>query len=74
MKDTNKTWEILKEVTPFMLEQCVMGGYLPVPYVYHVWWPWLQNWFAATRIGQWEPETNVRYAWVDEEMKRAMGY
>ncbi len=74
MKDPDETWRLLKEITPFMLEECVIGGMLPVPYVYDMWWPWLQNWFAATRIGQWEPETNVRYAWIDMEMKRAMGY
>ncbi len=74
MKDMDKTWEILKEVTPFMLEQCVMGGMPPVPYAYHVWWPWLQNFFGATSMGYWEPETNLRYAWMDVEMKKAMGY
>ena len=74
MRDAAESWRILREITPFMLEECVVGGYLPVPYVYDMWWPWLQNWFAATRIGQWEPETNIRYAWVDMDMKRSMGY
>ncbi|OGN87219.1 MAG: hypothetical protein A2158_02485 [Chloroflexi bacterium RBG_13_46_14] len=74
MKDVDKTWQILKDITPFMVEQCVMGGYLPIPYAYDMWWPWLQNWYGATRIGYWEPETTSRYAWVDVEMKRAMGY
>jgi len=74
MKDADESWRILKEITPFMLEECVMGGYLPVPYVYDMWWPWLQNWYGATRMGQWEPETNFRYAWIDMDMKRSMGY
>ncbi len=74
MKDADKTWQILRDITPFMLEQCVMGVYLPIPYAYDMWWPWLQNWYGATRIGYWEPETTSRYAWVDTNMKRSMGY
>jgi len=74
MKDADKTWQILRDITPFMLEQCVMGVYLPIPYAYDMWWPWLQNWYGATRIGYWEPETTSRYAWVDANMKRSMGY
>jgi len=74
MKDEAESWRLLKEITPFMIEQCVMGGYLPVSYTYDMWWPWLQNWYAATRMGQWEPEANTWYAWVDSEMKRSMGY
>jgi len=74
MKDVDKTWQILKDITPFMIEQCVMGGYLPIPYAYDMWWPWLQNWYGATRIGYWEPETTSRYAWIDMNMKKSMGY
>jgi peptide/nickel transport system substrate-binding protein len=74
MKDVAKTWEILKGVTPFMIEQCVMGGYLPIPYAYDLWWPWLQNWYGATRVGYWEPESNSMYAWVDVNMKKGMGH
>lgn len=74
MKDVNKTWQILKDITPFMIEQCVMGGYLPIPYAYDMWWPWLQNWYGATRVGYWEPESNSMYAWADVNMRKAMGH
>jgi peptide/nickel transport system substrate-binding protein len=74
MKDVDKTWQILKDITPFMIEQCVMGGYLPIPYAYDMWWPWLQNWFGATRVGYWEPESNSMYAWVDQALKKSVGY
>ena len=73
-KNDAKVWQILKDVTPFMLENMPVGTYMPVQYVYRTWWPWLQNWFGATSMGFWEPTTNVKYAWIDQALKKAMGY
>ena len=73
-KDGNKAWQILKDITPFMIEQAPMGGFMPVPYVYDMWWPWVKNFYDATSMSYWAPETNLKYSWVDQEMKRGMGH
>jgi hypothetical protein len=39
----------------------------PAPYTYNFWWPWLKN-----NYGQ--GSGYIRYAWVDQPMKKSMGY
>lgn len=73
-KDADKVSQILKDITPFMLGQAPMGGMLPVPYAYDMWWPWVRNFYAATRMSYWSPETSVRYLWIDQKLKKIMGY
>jgi len=73
-KDDAKCWQVLKDITPFMIANDPVGIYMPVPYNYSVWWPWLQNFFNATGIGYWEPNTSFMYHWIDQDMKKAMGY
>ena len=63
----------LKDVVPFMIEQA-WGIYMPVPKQYTMWWPWIQNFRGEVSIGNFTPATHVRYIWIDEEMKTAMGY
>ena len=73
-KDGDKAWQILKDITPFMISQAPMGGFMPVPYVYDMWWPWLKNFYDATSMSYWAPETNLKYSWVDQDMKKGMGH
>lgn len=73
-KDGDKAWQILKDVTPFMIAQAPLGGYMPVPYVYDMWWPWINNFYDATRMSFWAPETNLRYLWIDQDIKKGMGH
>ena len=63
----------LHDIVPFMIEEC-WGIYLPVPKTYTVWWPWMQNFRGETSIGNFTPATHTRYIWIDQEMKKAMGY
>jgi peptide/nickel transport system substrate-binding protein len=73
-KDDAKSWQILKNITPFMIANDPVGIYMPMSYTYDLWWPWLQNWFDATALGYWEPNTNYKYSWIDQDLKKSMGY
>lgn len=64
--DWPKAYEVFKKVKPYVLENTFIIP-RPTPYTYAFWWPWVKNYY-----GQGAPF--VRYAWVDQDMKKAMGY
>jgi peptide/nickel transport system substrate-binding protein len=64
--DWNKAYSAYKRMKPTLLE----NAYLiprPTPYVYSMWWPWVKNYNGA--LGQ----AFVRYAWIDQDLKKSMG-
>ncbi|HEY95785.1 MAG TPA: ABC transporter substrate-binding protein [Dehalococcoidia bacterium] len=73
MKDDVKYASTLKEITPFILEQCV-GIWCPVPRSYRMWWPWVQNYHGESSLGCDDQLQIYWYMWIDEEMKLGMGY
>ncbi|MBI3930919.1 MAG: ABC transporter substrate-binding protein [Chloroflexi bacterium] len=46
---------------------------LPSPYVYNLWQPWLKNFQGAKNATHWVEGSYVRYLWIDQKMKKAMG-
>ncbi len=63
----------LKEIGPFVLEQAV-GVWMPAPYAYNMWWPWLQNYYGVTNGGYFNPNAYIKYIWIDQKLKKSMGY
>ena len=73
-KDDAALCKLLKEkYAPFVLENC-LGIWLPAPYTYRLWWPWLQNFWGAVTLGYDNQECYTHYAWHDEALKKSMGY
>ncbi len=72
-RDDSVWIKALKDIVPFMIED-PWGIYLPIAETDTMWWPWMQNFRGETSIGNFTPETHVMYTWVDQEMKKAMGY
>ncbi len=72
-KDDAKYAATLKAVVPFILEQCV-AIWLPVPRVYRMWWPWVQNYSGEWSIGCDDQQLHLYYIWVDQALKKSMGY
>jgi peptide/nickel transport system substrate-binding protein len=73
-KDDAIVEKALKEIGPFELEQA-LAVYLPIPHTFTLWWPWLQNFYGATGGGGYfTPTQYITYAWIDTDMKKAMGY
>jgi peptide/nickel transport system substrate-binding protein len=73
MKDDVKYAATLKDAVPFILEQCV-AIWCPLPRTYRIWWPWIQNYHGEFALGIDDEMLFYTYIWMDEEMKRDMGY
>lgn len=61
-----KLYELVKKANGFLMEQAYAIP-KPAPYVFNFWWPWLKNHYG-------QGTGFVRYAWVDQELKKSMGY
>jgi peptide/nickel transport system substrate-binding protein len=47
---------------------------LPTPYNYTGWWPWVKNYGGELRAGAERPGPIHARMWVDQEMKKKMGF
>jgi len=63
----------LKDVTNDILENA-WGIFMPQPQVYHIWWPWVKNFHGEVQTGYARFNRNVRYLWIDQDLKKTMGY
>lgn len=48
--------------------------WLPTPYVYTAWWPWVKNYGGELRAGAERPGPIHARMWVDQAMKKKMGF
>jgi len=48
--------------------------WLPTPYVFTAWWPWVKNYGGELRAGANRPGPIYARIWIDQEMKKKMGY
>jgi len=48
--------------------------FLPAPYVYTAWWPWVKNYGGELRAGADRPGPIHARIWIDQEMKKKMGF
>jgi peptide/nickel transport system substrate-binding protein len=47
----------------------------PTPYNYVGWYPWVKQYTGEISIGSWPHyEIWVKYIWIDQTMKKSMGY
>ncbi len=48
--------------------------FLPTPYAYTAWWPWVKNYGGELRAGSERPGPIHARVWVDQAMKKQMGF
>ncbi len=72
-KDDAKVRQAVKAVVPHILENA-WGIWLPVPYEYWMWWPWVQNYHGETNFGHISTHEYRIYIWLDQVLKKSMGY
>ena len=72
-RDEADRQEIVKRITKEMLDEAPYL-WLPVPYVYTAWWPWVKNYGGELRAGAVRPGPIYARLWIDREMKREMGF
>jgi peptide/nickel transport system substrate-binding protein len=60
-----------------MVKYAVDQAYaIPVPYTYKYvfWWPWLKNFTGEYTVGYYNDPNYVPFIWIDEALKKSMGY
>lgn len=75
LRTGNEAGEVatLKEINSFILEQA-WGVWLPQPYLYNAWWPWLKNCYGVWNVGYNAQGRNWTYVWIDQALKKSMGH
>jgi peptide/nickel transport system substrate-binding protein len=72
-RDEKKRQTMIKEMTREILEKAPYV-WLPSPYVYSAWWPWVKNYGGELRAGADRPGPIHARIWIDQELKKKMGY
>ena len=73
-RDDSKVERLLKDFAPYFIENLVWGAVLPLPYTYTAYWPWLKNYNGEAHVGYWDPNEAWRFRWIDQELKKSIGY
>src|SRR3954463_9165741 len=72
-RDEGKRQAMIKEMTREILDKAPYI-WLPTPYVYTAWWPWVKGYNGELRAGAVRPGPIYARMWIDEELKKKMGH
>jgi len=73
MTNTELRHRLMKEMTVRSLEQAYYIQ-LPQPISYTIWWPWVKSYSGEGTVGYLRAGSYARYVWLDQELKKEMGY
>jgi len=62
-----------REMTREILEKAP-SIWLPSPYYHTAWWPWVRNYGGELRAGAERPGPIHARIWVDQDLKKKMGF
>ncbi len=71
-RDEAKRQAMVKELTREILEKAPYI-WLPTPYIYTAWWPWVKGYNGELRAGAVRPGPIYARMWIDQELKKKMG-
>ncbi|MBI4768156.1 MAG: ABC transporter substrate-binding protein [Deltaproteobacteria bacterium] len=66
-------FEVIKKLAVYALDQAP-AIILPTPYYYVAWWPWVMNYYGELRVGGNRAAPIISRIWIDQELKKKMGY
>ncbi len=72
-RDETKRQASLRAMTTEMLDKAPYL-WLPAPYVYTAWWPWVKGYEGELRAGADRPGPVYARIWIDQDLKKKMGY
>jgi peptide/nickel transport system substrate-binding protein len=72
-RDESKRQEMLKTLTREILDKAPYI-WLPVEYGYSAWWPWVKNYGGELRVGSERPGPIHARMWIDQDLKKKLGY
>lgn len=73
LRDDAERVALTREMTTEILDAAPYV-WLPTPYAYTAWWPWVRNYGGELRAGAVRPGPIYARIWIDQDMKRAMGF
>lgn len=72
-RDEEKRKVMLRGLTREIVEKAPYV-WLPVPYVYAAWWPWVKNYGGEMSAGSIRPWPIYARIWIDQDLKKRLGY
>jgi peptide/nickel transport system substrate-binding protein len=72
-RDEGKRQQMLREMTVEILDKAPYI-WLPTPYVYAGWWPWVKNYGGEMSVGSIRLGPIYARMWIDQELKKKMGH
>jgi peptide/nickel transport system substrate-binding protein len=72
-RDEEKRVDMIREMTREILDKAPYI-WLPTQYAHTAWWPWVKNYGGELRAGAVRPGPIYARIWVDQELKKKMGY
>ena len=70
--DEAKRQAMIKDLTREILDKAPYI-WLPTPYIYTAWWPWVKGYNGELRAGAVRPGPIYARMWVDQDLKKSMG-
>jgi len=69
----DEAMRLMKEIQPHLLSQAYA---MPVPYIprYTFAWPWVKNYSGELTLGYFVGDFWATYIWLDQDLKKEMGY
>ncbi len=71
--DYPKRCELVKEMVPLELEPAYMFVF-PAKYTYSFWWPWVKGYSGEKNWGYQNGYGIAFFSWLDQDLKKEMGY
>ena len=72
-RDEGKRVEMVRAMTIEMLDRAPYL-WLPTEYIYTAWWPWVKNYGGELRAGAQRPGPIYARIWMDQALKRELGF
>ncbi|MFH1342082.1 MAG: ABC transporter substrate-binding protein [Pseudomonadota bacterium] len=72
-RDESKRIAMVREMTTDILDKAPYI-WLPTPYVFTAWWPWVKGYEGELRAGAERPGPIYARIWLDQDLKKKMGH
>jgi peptide/nickel transport system substrate-binding protein len=71
--DESKRIQMIDEMTTEIVDKAPYV-WLPTPYNFTAWWPWVKGYEGELRAGAARPGPIYARMWIDQDLKKKMGY
>ena len=72
--DQAKQDKMVKAMGRYIIEEAAPYVWLPTPFSYRAWWPWVKNYHGEMSVGAIRPAPIYARMWIDKDLKKKMGH